>query len=81
MEEINAKNKFWSGSLSDINDRDIYTGPFRLALTDDPHLHLRFDGNKERPSILILDSHTVSVLAILDLTGLMKYVFWYTAVD
>ena len=79
IEEIKSKNKFWSGSLSDINDRDIYTGPFRLLLTDDPRLHLRFDGNKERPTILVLDSHTVSILAILDLTDLMKYVHFILA--
>lgn len=69
--EINAQNIFLPGSLSDINDRDLYTGPFSLALTNDPALHLRFHETKVN-TILVLDSRTVCMLAILDLTGLMK---------
>ena len=65
-----------SGSLSDLNDRDIYNGPFRLNLTDNPALHLRFDNeeqHKDRPTIYILDTRTIGLLGLLDITGFMAY--------
>lgn len=62
------------GILSDINARTIHNGAFRLALTDDPSRHLLFDesGARNHPTILVLDSRTVSILALLDLTGFME---------
>jgi hypothetical protein len=58
--------------LSDIDASFIRNGPFRLALTDDPARHLRFDEGGPQPTILVLDSKTISRLALLDLTGFMK---------
>jgi hypothetical protein len=59
--------------LSDIDASFIRNGPFRLALTDDPARHLRFDEGGPQPTILVLDSKTISKLALLDLAGFMKY--------
>lgn len=77
VREAKVKSTNLQGSLSDINDRDLYNGPFRLAFTNDPSLHLRFDDtnrHKDHPTILVLDSATVCRLALLHVTGLMKYV-------
>jgi hypothetical protein len=62
------------GSLSDIDARTLYNGPFRLSLTNDPSLHLRFavSDPRKQPSILVLDSRTMCNLALLDLTGFME---------
>jgi hypothetical protein len=70
--EISTRKQVLSGSLSDINDRDLTIGPFRLALTDDPRFHLRFDNTKQEPTILILDTRSVCILSILDFTGIME---------
>jgi hypothetical protein len=62
-------------NLSDFRASVIRNGAFKLELTRDPSLHLRFDENDEmRPTLLILDSRTISMLALLDLTGFMSYV-------
>jgi hypothetical protein len=62
-------------NLSDFRASVIRNGAFKLELTRDPALHLRFDENDEmRPTLLILDSRTISMLALLDLTGFMSYV-------
>jgi hypothetical protein len=58
--------------LSDIDASFIRNGPFRLALTANPARHLRFDEGGPQPTILVLDSKSISRLALLDLTGLMK---------
>jgi hypothetical protein len=59
-------------NLSDFRATVILNGAFKIALTNDPSGHLRFDENDEmRPTLLILDSRTVSMLALLDLTGLI----------
>ena len=73
--EINPRKRLeLQGALSDIDARTLYNGPFRLALTDDPSHHLRFDesGSRHQPTILVLDSHTICILALLDLTGFME---------
>ena len=75
-DELNSERPLkLHGSLSDIDARTIYNGPFRLALTDDPSRHLRFDdsGTRDQPTIFVLDSRTICTLALLDLTGLMEY--------
>jgi hypothetical protein len=76
--EINQERCLeFHGLLSDIDARTLYNGPFRLALTNDPSHHLRFDesGTRDQPTILVLDSRTICTLALLDLTGLMEYVY------
>jgi len=71
--EINSLQKSdLSRPVSDINDRDLTSGPFRLAITDDPRRHLRFDDTNVDPTITILDTQTVCILALLDLTGMME---------
>jgi len=64
-----------SCSLSDINDRDLTSGPFCLEITDDPRRHLRFDDTSTNasPTIKVLDTQTVCILSLLDLTGIMEY--------
>jgi hypothetical protein len=69
--DVNLRSEL-RGSLSDINARDLYKGPFRIALTNDPSQHLRFVETRLQPTILVLDSQTICILAILDLTGFMK---------
>jgi hypothetical protein len=60
-------------NLSDLRASVIGNGAFKIALTNDPTLHLRFDDNDEmRPTLFILDSRTVLMLALLDLTGFMS---------
>lgn len=60
-------------NLSDFRASILLKGAFRIALTNDPSLHLRFDENDQmRPTLLILDSRTLSMLALLDLIGLMS---------
>lgn len=62
-------------NLADFRAKVILKGAFKMELTNDPSLHLRFDETKfKRPTLLILDSRTISMLAILDLTGFMEYV-------
>lgn len=59
-------------NLSDLRASVISNGAFKIMLTNDPSLHLRFDDNDEmHPTLFILDSRTVLMIAILDLTGLM----------
>jgi len=61
-------------NLSDLRTSVISNGAFKVVLTSDPSLHLRFDDDDEmHPTLFILDSRTVLMLAILDLTGLMSY--------
>ena len=61
-------------NLSDLRTSVISNGAFKVMLTSDPSLHLRFDDDDEmHPTLFILDSRTVLMLAILDLTGLMSY--------
>ena len=79
--EISVRKQILSGSLSDINDRDLTLGPFRLALTDDPRLHLRFDNTKQEPTILILDTRSVCILSILDFTGIMECAHFMTMLN
>jgi hypothetical protein len=69
--ELNLKEKAMV-NLSDFRASILLKGAFRIALTNDPSLHLQFDENNYmRPTLLILDSRTLSILALLDLTGLM----------
>ena len=70
---VSASEKPLQGPLSDLRASNIYNGPFRICITSDPSLHLRFDPNKGRPTILVLGSDTICKLALLDLTGLMAY--------
>ena len=66
-------NKGFNAPLSDLDATTIQKGKFRLALTTDPSLHLRFDESRNPPTILVPDSRTMCLLALLDLTGLMTY--------
>jgi len=61
-------------NLSDLRASIIINGAFRIALTNDPSLHLRFNDDDQRPTLLLLDSRTILRVALLDLTGLMSYV-------
>jgi hypothetical protein len=62
-------------NLSDFRASVIRNGAFKIELTRDPSLHLRFDEDNEmRPTLHILDTRTVSMLALLDLTGFMSYI-------
>lgn len=59
-------------NLSDFRASVLLKGPFKIALTNDPSLHLHFDENDGmRPTLFILDSRTLLMLALLDLTGFM----------
>ena len=61
-------------NLSDIRASVLRTGSFKIALTSDPSLHLRFDDEtRTTPTLLILDSRTVLMVALLDVTDLMAY--------
>lgn len=61
-------------NLSDLRASVISSGAFKIMLTNDPSLHLRFNDNDEmHPTLYILDSRTVLMVAILDLIGLMSY--------
>ena len=69
--EVNPKEAA-KANLADFRATVILKGAFKLALTSDPSLHLRFDEtNFLQPTLLILDSRTISNLALLDLTGFM----------
>src|SRR5579859_3985841 len=72
--EISASHQMSSiANLSDLRASVISDGPFKIMLTNDPSLHLRLDDNDEmHPTLYILDSRTVLMIAILDLTGLMS---------
>lgn len=70
-EIIRDGEKPHSGPLHNLKASIIKTGPFDLALTNNPSCHLRFDEDKRQPTILLLDSDTISKLAILESTGLM----------
>jgi hypothetical protein len=60
-------------NLADFRDEFILQGAFKMELTNDPSLHLRFDETDfKRPTLLILDSRTLLLTALLDLTGLMR---------
>lgn len=62
-------------NLADFRDEFILQGAFKMELTNDPSLHLRFDETDfKRPTLLILDSRTLLLVALLDLTGLMRQV-------
>lgn len=62
-------------NLADFRDEFILQGAFKMELTSDPSLHLRFDETDfKRPTLLILDSRTLLLVALLDLTGLMRQV-------
>lgn len=67
--EINAQ--LLGANLSDFRALIVKKGLFRIALTNDPTLHLRFVHNETRPTLFVLDSRTISMLALLDLTGFM----------
>jgi hypothetical protein len=69
--EINPKETA-KANLADFRAKIILKGAFKIGLTNDPSLHLRFDETDVlRPTLLILDTRTISTLAILDLTGFM----------
>jgi hypothetical protein len=69
--EINPK-KTAKANLADLKANVILNGPFKMKLTNDPSLHLRFDETDcQRPTLLLLDSRTIKMLALLDLTGFM----------
>ena len=69
--EVNPKDPA-KANLSDFKASVLLSGPIKIALTSDPSLHLRFNENEEmRPTLLILDSRTITMLALLDLTGFM----------
>ena len=71
--ELNPKDSP-KANLSDIRASVFSTGSFKIALTSDPSLHLRFDDEmRTTPTLLILDSRTVLMVALLDVTGLMAY--------
>lgn len=60
-------------NLSDLRTSVISNGAFKVKLTNDPSLHLRFDDDDEmHPTLFILNTRTILMLAILDLTGLMS---------
>lgn len=60
-------------NLADFRVKFITDGAFKIKTTTDPSLHLRFDESDfRRPTLCILDSRTITMLALLDLTGLMK---------
>jgi hypothetical protein len=69
--EVNPKETA-KANLADFRTKIILKGAFKIDLTNDPSLHLRFDETDVlRPTLLILDTRTISILAILDLTGFM----------
>lgn len=69
--EVNLNDRA-KGNLSDFRASVLLKGAFKIALTKDPSLHLRFDEKDgTRPTLFILDSRTLLMLALLDLTGLM----------
>jgi hypothetical protein len=77
--ELNSKvgsNLTWAGIRASV----ILGGPFKLALTNDPSLHLRFTDNKT-PTLLVLDSRTMSMLSLLHLTGLTAYVSYVLKIN
>ena len=60
-------------NLSDFHVSTILQGVFRVALTNDPSLHLRIvelDG--KRPTLFILDTRTALMLGFFDLTGFTR---------
>ena len=69
--ELNPKETA-KANLADLKANVILNGAFRMALTNDPSLHLRFDETDFKlPTLLVLDSGTIKTLALLDLTGFM----------
>lgn len=71
--EIDLKKETPKANLADLRDEFILAGAFGLELTSDPSLHLRFDETDfKRPTLLILDTRTLALVALLDLTGLMR---------
>lgn len=66
-----------TANLSDFRASVIRNGAFKIELTRDPSLHLRFNEKDEmRPTLHILDTHTIVILALLDLTGFMSYILY-----
>lgn len=69
--EVNLNDKA-KANLCDFRASVLLKGAFKIALTKDPSLHLRFDEKDGmRPTLFILDSRTLLMLALLDLTGFM----------
>ena len=69
--EVNL-NERAKANLSDFRASVLLKGAFKIALTNDPSLHLRFDENDGmRPTLFILDTRTLLMVALLDLIGFM----------
>ena len=58
--------------LFNIRASTLLQGAFKIRLTDDPSMHLRFEEKDRHATLLILDSKTMLRLMLLDLTGLMR---------
>jgi hypothetical protein len=68
-----AKKETPKANLADLRDEFILGGAFKMELTNNPSLHLRFDETDfKRPTLLILDIRTVVLVSLLDFTGLMR---------
>lgn len=73
--EIELKKETPKASLADLRDEFILEGAFKMKWTNDPSLHLRFDETDfKRPTLMVLDTRTVLLVALLDLTGLMRFI-------
>ena len=73
--EIEFKKETPKASVADLRDEFILEGAFKMKWTNDPSLHLRFDETDfKRPTLMVLDTRTVLLVALLDLTGLMRFI-------
>jgi hypothetical protein len=70
---VRGFNREISGSLPEIDRRGLHSEPFSLVATNEPKLHLRIDGSTAEPRILVLDSHSLMILCLLDVIGIMGY--------
>lgn len=79
--ELNVSVKA-TANLSDFRASVLRNGAFKIKLTREPSLHLRFNEKDEmRPTLHILDTRTISNLALLDLTGFMSYILYSEDAD